>query len=250
MAKPDKSIDPATLHHIWEHHYGSDFAAGVRLLEEHNPTAVTPGILQRLQKIAATGKGLSRYDTGKLADALRKTAVPGAVPGIPDAPPPPPPLAVPELPAAADIPAVAEAPATPEPTLTSEAAKALHKEHAHVHALMVSATDDATRAAHAKDIMERINPALDAEYDRLLATPANDTPAEEKPEAPLHSTPGPILNKTDADNYKKLQSVRSRISRLKKELIPKATDPKRKAQLEQELAGKLAERDNLENALK
>lgn len=246
-----------TLLDTWKKDHASDFAAGVRLLIAHKPDAVTKNILSRFQKLIATGIKPNKYEVGKLYDALLKISNPVGMPSA-SAPATNTPSSTPQE--AAPAPAAEQQSAPPvslpvpplpsdsDPVLTSALAKSLHKEHAHIHALMVSATTDADRARYAKDIIERIIPALDREYDRLRATASGTEPAAQE-ENEMNTTPGPILNSTDMANFKRLQSVRSRISRLKNELIPQADDAKRKAKLEKELAEKLAEKEKLEAAL-
>ena len=241
----------------WQQQHGSDFAEGVALLIEHKPDAVTKNILSRFQKLIATGIKPNKYEIGKLSDALLKISNPIAAPSA-SAPATEPPSSTPQEAAPSPVaeqqsgqPAAIPVPPLPQDSdqvLTSDLAKSFHKEHAHIHALMVSATTDADRARYAKDIIERIIPALDREYDRLRATASGTEPAAQE-ENEMNTSPGPILNSTDMANFKRLQSVRSRISRLKNELIPQADDAKRKAKLEKELAEKLAEKEKLEAAL-
>ncbi len=239
-----------TLHDIWQHHYDSDFAAGVRLLVEHNPSAVTSNILRRLQELAFTpGSYVGEYEKGKLRNALQGTVV--------DTPPPPPPPTGGEF---VETTATEKAPGTRAIAvmpplhsgdgkgLTSDLAIALHKEHSHVHALLVAATTDEQRAEYSRDIMERIIPALDAEYDRLREAAKSGGDFKSPPDSEDNTSPGPILNAGDARAFKKLQSVRSRISTLRKK-IPLEKDPKRKAKLEQELETKQAEKERLEAEL-
>jgi len=237
-----------TLHDIWQHHYDSDFAAGVRLLVEHNPGSVTSNILRRLQELAFTpGSYVGEYEKGKLRNALQGTVVDTPTPAIP-----------PTGGEFVETTATEKAPGTRAIAvmpplhsgdgkgLTSELAVALHKEHSHVHALLVSATTDEQRAEYSRDIMERIIPALDAEYDRLRAESKREmTPNDAMPN---DESPAPILTAGDARAFKKLQSVRSRISTLRKK-IPQEKDPKRKLKLEQELEEKLAEKERLEAEL-
>lgn len=244
-----------TLLHIWQTHYHSDFAAGVRLLTEHNPGAVTRAILARLQTLAATGDYVGRYEQGKLEYALHNTSIeaPPAPPGRGgDAPAPGVPGVASTTTAATSV--ITEAMSTtPHPPnggagggLTSDLARTLHKEHAHVHALMVAATTDEERLKYACDIMLRIMPALDAEYDRLRAEASpNVRPAETADDEAIGR---PILNNTDARAFKKLQSVRSRISTLRKKIAAEK-DPGKKAKWEHELEAKIAERERLENEL-
>ena len=226
-----------TLHDIWQRDHAGDFAAGVALLVQHNPNAVAKAILARLQTLAATGAYVGNYEQGKLAYALQGSLASAQTPdarqgdamrktkdqSLKTAHEPPPPT-------------------QPDPKLTSEKAIALHKEHAHVHALMVAAATDDERAKYARDIMQRIIPALDAEYDRLRAAQSG---------APIqvdNTGLAPILTTSTAADYKKLQSVRSRISTLKGK-IKKETDPKKKAKWERELETKIAERERLEEKL-
>lgn len=220
-----------TLYDIWLRDSPGDFAAGVRLLAQHDGAKhLTRTTWARLQTLAATGDYVGTYNQGKLEGALQKVDIaPDAVPQ--PALSPPPPVVAPEVP-----------PPAPHPSpLTSDKAIALHKEHAHVHALMVAATTDEERAEHARDIKERIVPALDAEYDRLRAAQSNPTPD------PSPEKEGGRSTKT-ASSFKKLQSLRSRISTLRKK-IPLEKDPKRKAKLEQELSDKITERERLEAEL-
>lgn len=232
----------STLHDIWQHHYDSDFAAGVRLLVEHNPGAVTKQILTRLRMLASGADYIGEYERGKLAYALHLTLLPADL----DAPQPVrekisanPPAAQQEVRVTTDA---------PDEKLRSDLAIALHKEHSHVHALLVAATTDEQRAEYARDIKERIIPALDAEYDRLREAAKSGADLKSRPDAEDNTTPGPILTAGDARAFKKLQSVRSRISTLRKK-IPTEKDPKRKLKLEQELETKLAEKERLENEL-
>ncbi len=139
--------------------------------------------------------------------------------------------------------------------MTSPLAKALHKEHGHLHALLVAATTDADRARYAREIMERIVPALDAEYDRLRSNPTADPSPEGRGGAFV-----PVLAGTDAGLghstlprgegsavglLRKLASLRSRISTLRKRLSTE-TDAARRAKLEAELEAKTAEKERLE----
>lgn len=222
-----------TLFDTWKRDHASDFAAGVRLLTAHNPGAVTRAILSRLQTLATTGDYVGRYEWGKLEYALQRSPSPETAPSL-----------IVTRPQAA-VPVPEQVQQQHGSAMTSDRAKELHKEHAHVHALMVSATTDAERAKYAADIMQRIIPALDAEYDRLRAL---EQVLQGMEEADQHAPTRPILNKSDASAFKKLQSVRSRISTLRKKL-QKEKDPDKKARWERELEAKITERERLENEL-
>ncbi len=271
---------PVTLHQIWQYHHAADFAAGVRLLDEHNPGAVTNLILDRLKKAAAPGKKPNRYELGKLSEALQKTRINPTPDPSPDASgrgDVEPSVANTATATAPNQPAIsnqqsatnpqqtAPKPQTPghppspstsplpvgegqgvglnAPIVSSPLAKSLHKRHDHVHALLTAAKTDEERAKYAKEIMEDIVPALDAEYDRLRAG------VQAEPVA-VHpgSIPGTILSTGDARTFKKLQSVRSRISTLKGK-IKTEKNPDRKAKLQQELEDKTTEKERLENEL-
>jgi len=220
----------STLHDIWQHHYAGDFAAGVRLLADHGPHTVTRKIMQRLQMLAATGAYVGKYESDKLAAALHSIAA-----GDDDTLPPPAAkkTAAPTAPAAV--------PTSPEAT-TTEKAKALHKAQAYEHAQMVTADTDEQRAQHAIAIMEDIVPALDKEYDALRA--GDQEPGQQTDEIAVH----PILDLGDAKKLKRLQSVRSRISNIKKKLA-QAQTPARKQELEKQLAENTAQKELLEKEL-
>lgn len=225
-----------TLFDTWKKDYAGDFSAGVRLLTAHKPGAVTRAILSRLQTIAATGDYVGRYEQAKLEYALHNTRIDDDAPSE---------NAVPaETPREVPTPDQLQQQYVAR-TLTSVRAKRWHKEHAHVHALMVSATTDEERAKYASDIMQRIIPALDAEYDHLRTLEQELQGMEEENKA---APTRPILNTTDASAFKKLQSVRSRISTLRKKIAAEK-DPDKRAKLERELELKIAERERLENEL-
>lgn len=253
-----------TLLHIWQHHYDSDFAAGVRLLSDHNPGVVTKAILARLQMLAVTGNYVGEYEKGKLAYALSQSPVEAPLYQAPLSPPKGG-KGVVRHGIPVNLTQESDAPSPlggvggglpsggTEGGLTSPHAKALHKEHAHIHALMVAASTDEERAAHARDIMERIIPALDAEYDRLRAQSSDDSKSSDDSDDSKSSDDSdaigrPILNAGDARAFKKLQSVRSRISTLRGK-VQKEKDPDKKARWEAELEKKIAERERLENEL-
>lgn len=245
-----------TLLRIWQHHYNSDFAAGVQLLARHGPEMVTKNILTRLRVVAFSGQEPNAYEVGKLEYALSKISAVEAPIDPPEGSPPQSPLrgevrGKPGIqtnkPKASDaLPPAGGAgggklSGETDSAITSPRAKELHKAHAHHHALMVTADTDAERAEHAGKIIEEIVPALDAEYDRLKAGGKEEA---EQPELAV----APITNKTEADKLRRLQSVRTRIGQLKKKLAnPK--DLKQKQKYETELAEKEAERDRLQQEL-
>lgn len=269
-----------TLLQIWEHHYAANFAAGVALLLEHKPDAVTKRTLWRLQQLAVTKGYVNRYEMGKLTDALQRVVINPT----PDPSPEGRGDATPTVEATVETDAKSTTKSTAENTakptveqstetsteqstvnstsplpsgeglgvgsnpesLTSDTAKALHKRQSHLHALLTAATTDAERARISKEIMEDIAPALDVEYDRLRALKSG---AVTEPPPAAEPASAPSLTKGNAADFKKLQSVRSRISRLKNELIPAAKDAKRKTKLEKELSDKIQERERLEKML-
>lgn len=202
------------------------FAAGYHILAKQGADLVTKNILVRMRTVVAMEETPDRYLVGKLAYALDR------LPENADAAPATPAKKTPPI---AD--AVPDAPAT---VGTSPRAKALHKQHAHTHALLVTAETDEQRAEHATAIMENIVPALDAEYDRLRA--AGDTPQPEEEIAVA-----PILTDDSAAQLRKLQSIRTRISTIRKHLA--TAQGKRRADLEKELALKTAEKARLEELL-
>lgn len=215
----------STLLNIWHNHHAADFAAGVRLLAEHGGEKyITRLTWQRLQALAYGGGYVDRYHIGKLENALQQVQVEPSDWNRP-----------PLMQAAAPRP-------NPSNPNTTDRAKALHKEHAHAHALLVTAETDAARAEKAREIMEKIIPSLDAEYDRLRAGDSPD------PEAETVEIGRPILNTADAATLEKLLSVRSRISTLRSK-VKKEKDPAKKAKWEAELDKKIAERDRLQREL-
>lgn len=219
-----------TLHDIWQERHHSDFATGVQLLRQHNPGAVTKSIMLRLLQVVTAGQKPTDYELGKLSNALGKTAIPD------DATPP---VSTTITIAPGQTGAVRETITfKPEqPRFTSLKAKAMHKEHAHEHAQLVTAADDTQRAGHAAKIMEDIIPALDNEYDRLRAGDADD-------DIPTDMPPPP----SGAAMLRELHSIRTRIARIKK-LLKAPNDAARRAELETELETKLNRKAELENEL-
>lgn len=222
-----KEKQPMNLYDIWEHHYASNFAKGVELLQRHTPRAVTTTIMRRLQEVVFTSATPSEYELGKLTDALSRTAIPEHVSDSDTAlvfvtgiKPEPPGVVV------------THTEKTNLPKTTTHA-KSLHKQHGHVHAQMALAHTDKERGDHAKNIMENIVPELDAEYAKLRGEGAEDPVSETK-----------VTN-----TLRQLNSVRTRIARLRNHLIPKEKNKARLAILEAELVEKIAIKEKLEAEL-
>jgi len=217
-----------TLLEHWQKN-GSDFPAGVSLLAQHGSDLVTKTILARLKIVAFTGEQPNTYELGKLTGALGKITTAQLSES----------LKLSESSPAQQRTTNNQQPATSnQQRPTSDKAKELHKLHAHHHTLMATAFTDADRAKHSAIIMQEILPALDAEYARLKGNA----------EPPGALAVAPILNFTDADKLRRLQSLRTRIGQLKKKLLnPK--DLKTKQKYETELAEKEAERDRLQAEL-
>lgn len=177
-----------------------------------------PRILMRLQARAISGAEPDEYELGKLENALKETEFPK--------------LHTIEITTGTQEqdPVIAEVTPT---TITSAAAKSLHKLHGHVHAQMTMATTNEERADLARQIMVEIVPKLDAEYDRLRGNDKEETPDT----ADQQSDTTPL--------FRKLQSLRARISRLKNEIIPAATGA-RLAKYQQELEEKTAKKEAIE----
>jgi hypothetical protein len=202
-------------------HTDRSFAAGVDLLHRHAPTAVTGKIMQRFHAIVATRAQPGEYELGKLRAALRDTLIPphdDPADPAPDRPP-----SAPERMVLAGTP-------------ISDRAKRLHKEHAHYHALLLTATTDAARADHAHIIMSDIIPALDAYYDNLRAG-SPDTPITDDFD-PIPITGGALGG---VDTIRRLNSLRTRVSKITRQLLPAAPTVARRAELEKELEQKRAE---------
>lgn len=209
---------------VWQRDHGADFAAGVALVTAHAPKAVTQRILVSLQ-LAASGAGrIDDYLRGKLENALRATPAPDA------------PVSMPRKSVRLHPPASADEQETPPARRSVPEAIPLHKRHSFAHAMLVAAATDAERASLAIELMEEIVPALDRIYDAHLEGRAPAEPA----------APGEVA---DAATIRRLQSLRTRVSRLRNQLIPGAPTPARKAQLEKELDLKLAEIKQIETLL-
>lgn len=217
-----------TLLKIWEYHYASDFAAGVRLLVEHDGGKyLTKQAFQRLQMMAVSGAPADGYNLGKLTAALAKVSMYEVVNLVQN---PSPPSIEDTLTKYSQKDNDGDETSVAPPKLRSDLAIALHKEQSHYHSLMVAATSDKERGEHAGEIL-RISGELDDEYDRLRGDKPRDMPSPRKAAK-------------SADGLRRLQSLRSRIARLINQLIPQASGP-RKAELEKELEMKKAEAQRL-----
>ncbi len=220
-----------TLFDTWQHDYAGEFHYGVALLVAHCPGAVTAKIRERLQHLAATGQFPDGYMAGKLENALRDNPTPNPSPkgegGL---------IAAPvevggvewKRPEQAPLPFGGGAGGG------VDLARPLHKLHSHHHALLVSATTDETRAEQARKIMEEIIPNLDAIYDAAR----NGDP---HPPAPSSQA-----EKSGVDLIRRLQSLRTRVARIRNQLLPAVLNLARKAELEKELETKLAEITRIE----
>jgi len=219
-----------TLYDTWKKTSDGSFQSAVHLIVMHCPTAVTSNQLARLLKTAARGGWVGEYEWGKVEAALRSTPAG-------QTPPPAPPLN-----GRGDVEYTVEDSTRPSPLGEGPGVglnRRLHKRHSHHHAFLISATTDAERAEHARTIMLDIIPALDAEYDRLRSTP---------PPSPLGEGKGVGLNAPGVEEIRRLQTLRVRLSNLKK-LIPAAPTIERRQQLETEQAEKQAEAARLEALL-
>lgn len=220
------------LFDIWQDKHPGDYAAGVRLLQSAGWGGLTRSIQSDLLSAMLTGQWTS-YIKGKVEAGLKKCKG-GAV----DA------FAADSAPRFSPATATLTPPQTPptmetgadERKLTSPLAVKLHKEHSHLHALMVAAKNDRERGRLAKEIMEKILPALDREYDRLRAGASPDadtiTNSDETPRTPV-------------EMIKRQNSLRARTSRLRNHLIPNAPSLARKQELQAELEAKETELNNL-----
>ena len=218
------------LFDIWQDkHPGGDYAAGVRLLQEAGWGGLTPKIQQDLLAAMITGvwtphlkgkveSGLKRCRATKPTEETTATEPikPTTTPDRPVAPP-------------SSHPAEGR-------KLSSPTAIKLHKKHSHLHALMVAAKNDRERGRLAKEIMEKILPALDREYDRLRAGASPDADNTTNPD----ETP-----RTPVEMIKRQNSLRARTSRLRNHLIPNASSLARKQELQAELEAKETELNNL-----
>ncbi|MEO6038441.1 MAG: hypothetical protein ABIQ93_08510 [Saprospiraceae bacterium] len=176
-------------------------------------------MLNRWADLAGKGNEVSPLEYSKLAAALRQIEV---------------------EPTATVSPATASTDAQPMnesgDVVATPETRALHKRHSHHHALMIAAKTDEERAENARIIMEEIIPELDRLYDLQRAKPM---PQNADAQATERQT-------VVGDSFRKLVSVRSRISKLKRD-IPNAKTVKRRAELETQLEVKLAEKLRLES---
>jgi hypothetical protein len=211
------------LSEYWLELYGGDFAEGVQLVKKHAAQYVTNNILRRLNEVVNTGEEPGDYLRGKVLHALEQCTIEG------DAPPA-------KKPSAPTAPTEQRESPTIQQATTSARAKALHKEHAHVHASMVNAKTDEERGALAHEIMGTIVPDLDAEYDSLRGNTAATEAMQD-------------ISKATTGDLRKLNSLRTRIARIRKHLLPKEKDPKRRAKLEAELAEKTTQKEQIEASL-
>lgn len=244
-----------TLLNIWQYHYACNFAAGVKLLTDHDGWKhLTKQTALRLKTLAASGDPVDKYNLGKLELALNKVPLTLELKETPDlhqllaevktgrVEPKIRTITFKHFSESEDladfITGTDQEPSNNKPAVTSAAAKELHKEHAHFHALMVSATTDAERALHAEKVLD-VSVQLDHEYDRIRGKAPSDPEAETK-DAPERQT--------EDGQLRRLQSLRSRCARIKNKLIPKASGP-RLAALEKELEIKQADIRRIEDNL-
>lgn len=232
---------PTNLLDIWtKKHPGGDYAAGVRLLQAAGWGGLTRNIQAALLTAMVSGQWTD-YLKGKLKAGLVKCKGEGeALEKITEAHPneaPPPTFPHDLTPLPAPPP---EGRGADGGKLTSAKAVKLHKEHSHLHALLIAAKTDRERGTIARKIMEEIIPALDREYDRLRAG-ISDTDDR----AEIHPAPG--MNELAL--IRRQNSLRARVSKLRNQLIPTAPNLARKQELEKELAAKLDELDGINRQL-
>ena len=218
------------LFDIWQDkHPGGDYAAGVRLLQEAGWGGLTPKIQQDLLAAMITGVWTPHLK-GKVESGLKRCRAPKIMEEL-NATEQIQPTTTPDRPVATPLSPPAEG-----GKLSSPTAIKLHKEHSYLHALMVAAKNDRERGRLAKEIMEKILPALDREYDRLRAGASPDADNTTNPD----ETP-----RTPVEMIKRQNSLRARTSRLRNHLIPNASSLARKQELQAELEAKETELNNL-----
>jgi len=222
-----------TLHDYFLLHTDKSFAAAVRCVREHAPRAVTPRMLQRLEHLVLTGDEAGEYEWGKVRGAM--CAAP---------PPAPPPKGRGDVVNSSRVQETPLRPPSPWGEGPGVGPRTLHKQHSHYHALMVSATTDADRAEYARKIMLGIIPALDAYYDALRAGANPEAPAEDFDPIPISG--GSVGG---VDTLRRLQSLRTRVSKIRLHLLPNVVSVARKAALEKELEQKRAEIARIESDL-
>lgn len=225
-----------TLLEFFQLHTPHTFTDAVRTLRQHAPGSITPRMMQRLELLVLTGEEPGEYEWGKVRAAMEDSAPPATIPRQQ--------TAASEI--RLDVPPVASALLSPLHGIAPET-KRLHKQHAHYHALLVSATTDAGRAEYATIIMSDIIPALDAYYDTLRSVGDADTADTAAPDFdPIPITGGAVGG---VDIIRRLQSLRTRVSKIKKHLLPAAPTLARRAELETELEEKQAEIERIEQQI-
>lgn len=123
--------------------------------------------------------------------------------------------------------------------LLREDAKRLHKRHSFVNANLHQADSDEKRFELAREIMEDIIPKLDNIYDQIRDYHKSGT---------LPEVPTTNVVKETVEKMQRLQSIRSRISRLKGFLEGKLND-KKKEEYTTELLSKEKEAMGIEKEL-
>lgn len=227
-----------TLYEQWQDAGGTVLAAEALLSASGLPLHPSRQVAEGLR---GARRGPTRWHLGKLNDWMHRASTElqqaelaeTAAVATDDAPPAPDQPTVALTAEQNDL--LSAPPASEFVVLLRARAKALHKEQAHQHALLTQATDDEARATLARDIMERIVPALDVLYDRIRALQGGAPDPHPDP-----ATAG-TENLTRA-----LQAARSRLSRLKQKIKgPKSADDLKtlnaqKSELEAEITRLLA----------
>lgn len=202
-----------TLLDYFQRHTDGSFAAAVRIVREHAARCITPRMMQRLEYIVLYHEAAGEYEWGKVLGAMEGAQAP-ALGAVEQTPPPPP---------------------RRGGAVGGVEVRRLHKQHSHYHALLVSATTDAERAEYARKIMVEIIPALDAYYDAVRGGTAA---AEAQDFDPIPVAGGAVGG---IDLIRRLQSLRTRVSKITRHLLPAAGTRARRADLEKELELKRAE---------
>lgn len=222
-----------TLLQIWQHHYDSDFKAGVKLLIDHEGEQyLSRQTAARLRLLASSDQKPDAYNLGKLQHALSKIKLDETTATFTTGMDPEPES---KIIWTAGHPPVSNIQAQGK-VATSAKAKHLHKSHSHYHTLLVNAESDVARAEHAENVLD-ITRQLDEEYDRLRESAILDNQTADMPPPPAAPS--------SAAELRKLQSLRARVSHIKNKLIPKSSG-KRLADLEKELEKKQAEIQRIE----
>jgi hypothetical protein len=126
-------------------------------------------------------------------------------------------------------------------TQLRERARMLHKRHSLVHAQLLPAPDEKARLKLAEEIMEDILPQLDEIYDSIRAW-------EKDGVAPAPGVANDVVKET-VEKMKRVQSLESRLSRLKG-LIKNTTIDRDRADYEKEQLAKQVELADLKAELK